>query len=157
MKAKKKSSKITLIILLTAVFLFIVYNIVWGLVIQNKYGVYITGMDEIYALRTYAIADKDGYTYNVKIPDYLSYTGNLGVQPSSGGECALLIWPGIGKETEFGVFIPTENGRMRAVKLTRDGTPLENAPDEVVLLVEQNRDKIDTLFEKAEEMWGGLY
>ena len=125
MKTKKKSSKTTLIILLTVVFLFIVYNIVWGLVIQNKYGVYITGMDEIYSLRTYAIADKDGYTYNVKIPDYLSYTGNLGVQPSSGGECALLIWPGIGKETEFGVFIPAENGRMRAVKLTRDGTPLE--------------------------------
>lgn len=110
-------------------------------------------MEEIYPNITYAIADKDGYTYNVKIPDYLSFTGNLGVQPSGGGDSALIIWPGIFKETRYGVFITSDDGRSHAVMLNEERMPLSDAPEQTKQLVEANKDKIDALFDKAYEMW----
>ena len=100
-------------------------------------------MKELYYHRTYVIDELDGYTYNVKIPDYLSFTGNLGIQKSQDSDCALIIWPGIFKETEYGVFLEDENGRSYAVELTADAEPAANTSDEEKWLVDKYRDKID--------------
>ena len=119
----------------------------------NKYGKLTEGMKELYYHRTYVIDELDGYTYNVKIPDYLSFTGNLGIQKSQDSDCALIIWPGIFKETEYGVFLEDENGRSYAVKLTADAEPAANTSDEEKWLVDKYRDKIDDLLDRASRQW----
>ena len=91
-------------VLLVVVGLFVLYNLVWLFLVWNRYHGFTEGMRELYSYQTYVIDEKDGYTYNVKIPDYLSFTGNLGIQPYEGGDCALIIWPGIFKETTYGAF-----------------------------------------------------
>lgn len=133
--------------------LFGLYNLIWYIIVSDKYNDFIVDMEEIYPNRTYVINNKDGYTYNVKIPDYLSFTGNLGVHPYEGGDCGLIIWPGIFEETTYGVFITSDDGRTHAVMLTEERMPLGDAPEQTKQLVEENKDKIDALFDRACEMW----
>ena len=97
MKREPRKWVIALAVILA---LFGLYNLIWYTVVWNKYGKLTEGMKELYYHRTYVIDELDGYTYNVKIPDYLSFTGNLGIQKSQDSDCALIIWPGIFKETE---------------------------------------------------------
>ena len=120
MKREPRKWVIALAVILA---LFGLYNLIWYTVVWNKYGKLTEGMKELYYHRTYVIDELDGYTYNVKIPDYLSFTGNLGIQKSQDSDCALIIWPGIFKETEYGVFLEEENGRSYAVELTADAEP----------------------------------
>ena len=148
-----RKHKKVVIILGVIILLFGLYNVVWYTIIWGKYGDFVEGMKELYSHRTYVIDELDGYTYNVKIPDYLSYTGNLGIQPSQNSDCALIIWPGIFKETKYGVFLQDENGRNHAIELTSEREAKPDAPEEVKQLVEEYRDKIDALFERADAQW----
>lgn len=133
--------------------LFAAYNVFWMTVVWSVYRDFLPGTKEVYPLRTYAIDDLEGYTFNVKIPDYLSFTGNLGVQPKEGGRCALIIWPGIFRETRYGVFLPVGDGGFYGVYLTENGEALPDAPDRVRRLVEANRETIDELFARADALW----
>lgn len=150
---KKSLKKKILIIVGVIVLLFGLYNLIWYKIVSEKYNDFIIGMEEIYPNRTFAINNQDGYTFNVKLPNYLSYTGNLGVQPYEGGDCALIIWPGIFEETTYGVFIISDDGRRHAVMLTEERMPLGDAPEQMKQLVEENKDKIDELFDRAFELW----
>ena len=133
--------------------LFVAYNLFWVAVVGSVYRDFLPGTREVYPLRTYAIDDLDGYTFNVKIPDYLSFTGNLGVQPKEGGQCALIIWPGIFRETRYGAFLPVGEGNFYGVYLTEDGKALPDAPERIRRLVEENREDIDELFTRADTLW----
>lgn len=132
--------------------LFAAYNLLWMAVVGTVYRHFLPGMKEVYPMRTYAIDDLDGYTFNVKIPDYLSFTGNLGVQPKEGGQCALLIWPGIFRETRYGVFLPVGGG-FYGVYVTEEGKALPDAPEQIKGLVEEHREAIDELFARADRLW----
>ena len=133
--------------------LFAAYNLFWVAVVGSVYRDFLPGTREVYPLRTYAIDDLDGYTFNVKIPDYLSFTGNLGVQPKEGGQCALIIWPGIFRETRYGAFLPVSEGSFYGVYLTEDREALPDAPERIRRLVEENREDIDELFTRADALW----
>lgn len=150
---KKIFKKKLIITVGVIIILFGTYNLIWYKIVFDKYNNYIVDMKEIYANRTYAIDNKDGYTFNVKIPDYLSFTGNLGVQPYEGGGCSLIIWPGIFEETTYGVFITSDNGRNQSVMLTEERMPLSDAPEHIKQLVEENRDEINVLFDQAFDLW----
>lgn len=149
----KRSAKWATWILSIFLLLFAAYNLFWMAVVGSVYRDFLPGTREIYPLRTYAIDDLDGYTFNVKLPDYLSFTGNLGVQPKEGGKCALIIWPGIFRETRYGVFLPVDGGGFYGVYLTEDGKALPDAPERVRALVEANREAIDELFARADALW----
>ena len=133
--------------------LFAAYNLFWVAVVGSVYRDFLPGTREVYPMRTYAIDDLDGYTFNVKLPDYLSFTGNLGVQPKEGGQCALIIWPGIFRETRYGAFLPVGEGSFYGVYLTEDGKALPDAPERIRRLVEENREDIDELFTRADALW----
>lgn len=148
----KPSAKWAVGILSVLLLLFAVYNLFWVAVVGSVYRDFLPGTKEVYPLRTYAIDDLDGYTFNVKLPDYLSFTGNLGVQPKEGGQCALIIWPGIFRETRYGVFLPVGDG-FYGVYVTGEGEALPDAPDRVRSLVEANREAIDELFARADALW----
>ena len=133
--------------------LFAAYNLFWVAVVGSVYRDFLPGTREVYPLRTYAVDDLDGYTFNVKIPDYLSFTGNLGVQPKEGGQCALIIWPGIFRENRYGAFLPVGEGSFYGVYLTENGEALPDAPERIRRLVEENREDIDELFARADALW----
>ena len=135
------------------ILLFVFYNLFWYAVVWNKYSGFIDNMKELYWHRTYVIDDFEGYTYNVKIPDYLSYTGNLGIHASQNSDCALLIWPGIFKETEYGVFIEDGDGRSYAIELTENHEAKPDATEKEFQLVDEYKEKIDLLFDLAALQW----
>ena len=149
----KRSAKWATGVFSVILLLFTAYNLFWMAVVGSVYRDFLPGTKEVYPLRTYAIDDLDGYTFNVKLPDYLSFTGNLGVQPKEGGRCALIIWPGIFRKTRYGVFLPVGDGGFYGVYLTEDGEALPDAPERVRSLVEANREAIDELFARADALW----
>lgn len=150
MKIKHKKAVIAAA---AAIVLFILYNVIWYCAIWQKYSSYTTGMTELYADRSYVIDDLDGFTYNVKMPGYLQFNGNLGIQPYQHGHCAMIIWPGVVGDDEYGVFLENADGNMQAVTLTADLKAPADAPEETKALVEQYRDEIDNLYALASEQW----
>lgn len=153
MKQKKKSRKIIVIALTAVVLVFLVYNLIWGVHVYETYCRFVPGMEEIHFLHTYAIQDEDGYTYNVKIPSYLSYTGNLGVQPPIGGDCALIIWPGITSETTYGLFLSDQDGHTHAIKLDKNRMLADDESEYIKEVYAFNIDKVNDLFARADNMW----
>lgn len=153
MKTNKKTNKAVIIVLVSLVLIFLIYNLIWGARVYKTYSQFVSGMEEVHFLRTYAIQDEDGYTYNVKVPSYLSYTGNLGVQPPIGGDCALIIWPGITSETTYGLFLSDQNGDTHAIKLDKDRRLAEDESEYVIEVYEYNIDKVNDLFARADQMW----
>lgn len=139
--------------LLVITLLFVLYNIIWYTVVNSKYSHYTAGMEEIYAHRTYALVSEDGYTYNVKFPSYLSFVGNLGIQKSEDSNCALIIWPKLHGEAEYGVLISSEDGSSYGVMLTKDRLPIAGASDHSKQLVTAYQNEIGFLYEKADKMW----
>jgi len=153
MKQKKKSHKIVVIALAALVLIFLGYNLIWGVRVYRTYIQFVPGMEEIHFLQTYAIQDEDGYTYNVKVPSYLSYTGNLGVQPPIGGDCALIIWPGITSETAYGLFLSDQDGHTHAIKLDKNRMLAADESEYAKEVYEYNIDKVNDLFARADQMW----
>ena len=133
--------------------LFILYSVIWFVAVNVKYHHYITGMEEIYTYRTYALVSEDGYTYNVKFPSYLSLVGNLGIQKSEGSNCALIIWPKMIGEAEYGVILSSEDGSGCEVMMTKDRLPAAGASEKAKQLVAAYQDEINLLYEKADAMW----
>lgn len=133
--------------------LFGLYNIMWSAIVYHRYNDFIVGMDEIYPHRTYATVGTDGYTYNVKLPDYLSFVGNLGIQKSEHGNCALIIWPGVYSATDYGVIIQAADGQKYAIGFTSERVPVSDTPEEVKQVAFEYSDQINELFDKANEMW----
>jgi len=153
MKQKKKSHKIVVIALAALVLIFLGYNLIWGVRVYRTYIQFVPGMEEIHFLQTYAIQDEDGYTYNVKVPSYLSYMGNLGVQPPIGGDCALIIWPGITSETAYGLFLSDQDGHTHAIKLDKNRMLAADESEYAKEVYEYNIDKVNDLFARADQMW----
>lgn len=145
---KKATKKVSLAIVLA----FVLYNIIWYAAVNAKYSQYIAGFEEIYAHRTYALVGENGYTYNVKIPDYLSSVGNLGIQQSEDGSCALIIWPKFVGKTEYGVLISAPTGTS-SLMLTESREPIAGTPEATQELFEEYRGEIDALFDEADAMW----
>jgi len=150
MKMKPRKWTIVLVAILV---LFGLYNLIWYAVVWGKYEKFVEGMRELYYHRTYVIDELDGYTYNVKIPNYLSFTGNLGIQRTQDANCALIVWPKIFKETEYGVILKDESGRNYAIKLTFDAEPAESTSNEGKRLVAKYSAEIDELFDRASRQW----
>ena len=79
----KKGKKIIVCIVLSSLVLFILYNVFWIGWRINKYSQYIDEFQTFTKYMSY-FYDDDQYLYNVKLPDYLSYTGNLCVATHDG-------------------------------------------------------------------------
>jgi len=104
---KAKSKKVILVIISIIILLFMMYNLFWYLFVYNEYDKYIAGFEEFRPHISYVLNGDDGYLYNVKYPDYLSFTGNLCVATNDGKQ-ALLIWPEVFGTYKFGVQIIDE-------------------------------------------------
>lgn len=144
-KSKKLYITVTVIILL-----FGVYNIIWYFTTQSKYDNFSKKMDEVVKNSSYVLNTGDEYVYNVKYPDYLTFTGNLGVSDEK-NEISLIIWPSLfNGENEYRLRIIDEDESYEIV-VDKD-MKAEDSESEDIINKYQN--EIQILFHKADEKWG---
>lgn len=135
----------------------LIYSGIWYFVTHKKYETYTEGLDinETGVLRkilnpVYYSGDGE-HEYTVAFPGYLSYVGNLGVSEAQSG-MALLIWPSIFGESEYGVILYDE-GEEHQIVLKKEGEA-ENSGEQK--LVNQYAQNIEELFEFAKKQWGDI-
>ncbi len=165
----KRHKKLLLILLISALSLFLLYNAVWFAYVNITYKPLeaAVGYDET---RDMHIAfDDEGYHYVVFRPDYLLFTGNLSIGKdfnyAENGEtfCSVIIWPTY-KGYEFGISLRTvisvdENSEglefeTVSIMLDENGQPLDELSDEEARLFEENQEQIREIYQKAHDMWG---
>lgn len=107
------------------------------------------GLNEFKKFVTFSILEEN-YVYHVKLPSYLTFTGNLAVS-NGNGEYSLIIWPSRFQDTKYGVRIPIENEATVSIMISRD---LEAEDEYDQPIVDESREHILDLFEKASKRWG---
>lgn len=144
-----KKTKIIIIICVSVIALFGLYNFIWYKWKCNKYEQYTEGMEEFVENMSYIYTSDDSYDYNVKLPEYLTYTGNLCVAVP-GGRCALIIWPKVTDGYTYGVQIE-KDGMIYSIMLNDDFTAEDGRFDEII---NEYTDTINELRKRADDMWG---
>lgn len=143
MKNKSKAKRFLVIIVIS----FVVYNIFWISWRSIKYKSYTKDFEEFQKGVSY-IKTYDGYDCNVKYPDYLMYTGNLGIS-SPDHKTSLVIWPQITGKYKIGVQINRE-GEIYSINLNELLKPEDPYFTDIVI---ENKEIINDLKEKAEDVW----
>jgi hypothetical protein len=134
---------------------FLIYNAFWFGWRNIKYSQYIESMEQNphsnFIVPRYAYTAEDGFTYFVKFPDYLSFTGNLSLGPPMDENLgsALLIWPQFNGEYSFGISISEEGGGYQFY-IDSQGNAIDSQFDEVL---ERNRYDVDGLLNRAKSRW----
>lgn len=141
----KKKKQIILILIC----LFCAYNIVWFGWRQLRYKKYIENFDVFRPHYSYVLGPKDGFLYNVKLPDYLTYTGNLCVSTED-GTVGLLIWPKIFAGYRFGVQIEADDNTIYNIMLKADFTAEDAAFAD---LLDTYKETILELRNRANRKW----
>lgn len=126
---------------------FVVFNIFWYTWRSSKFKDFSQDMQEFDPNTSFVSTDKAGYLYNVKYPDYLSFTGNLAVA-SPDGKAGLIIWPNIVRGYEFGVQI--EDGETYNIKVDSKFKAYDKNFSKIV---GKYKDDLNNLVKKAESFW----
>ena len=137
-------------ILLIVLVLFIAYNFIWYFGIYKVYSGYEKDFPVIEDSGVKIYVDNDEYQYSVNKPSYLLWDGNLAVAEKD-IKHGLIIWLDFGgKRGCEGVILTNNSGEMKQIELIkRDKAKNEVDQD----IVDENRDTIDLLYEKAEDIW----
>ena len=143
MKIKKKK------ILIFIIFIFVTLNISWFSITSIKYKRFTDVVPKnehgVYALY------KDGYSYSVKKPDYLHYTGNLSIVNNESGY-NLILWPLLSGKYEYGLII-VDNEMGYEIYVDENMKPIDKDDLFYAQLIEENKAAIEEIFSKANEMW----
>ncbi len=157
-------------LIISVVLLFGIYNIIWIVYVQYRYYPFVKALGD----NTYW--EDDGYVYYIKIPDYLSFTGNLSIDESKIGRdvhsettVGILIWPkfGGGYTVVAQVETPTivdestrsSHSEMYSILLNDEMKPdlsIEengNAYYKHKTIYDDNWEKIEDALEKARIRW----
>lgn len=144
---------------------FFVYCAVWSDNVTSRYEPFCKALGkEVGASRTFA--EKDGYSYSVHKPSFLSFTGNLSIsenfvvkenQPAE-TYVNLCIWlRGISSYEMEVMLIEFEAGSTNGVAsqfmVDRHGNLLDDT-SENRRLYEENREKIENIYHLSYETWG---
>lgn len=144
---------------------FVLYNILWVFYVNYRYNPFCERFE-----KGSNIFRKDGFTFYVDKPNYLSFTGNIAICEDvivSYGQTEayvadLVIWPKGLDQYEVGVSVgvTTVNVEEHAAHteyiniLLDENGGLKEYSAENALLLEDYKDKIDHLYELAFDMWG---
>lgn len=160
------------VIIRLVIILFVLYNFVWAAFVSIKYHPFMECNKGMKAYKT------DEYTYYVKKPDYLSFTGNLsitenivtGYNKDYDYTGSLFIWPKLFNrynvafnvaETFVDYEQQTQNTYSYGIMLDENRKPDFNVPGVYELYYEHedlfnNPELIDKLYSDAYKMWGIL-
>ena len=147
MKNKTKVKKI-LIIVLVVLFLFVIYNSIWLTWRYFRYTDYTDNMEVFIENTSYIYTDEEGYDYNVKLPDYLTYTGNLCVAVPD-GKYALIIWPNAFDGYEYGVQLEIDDDTY-SIMLNEDFSAQDSQFDDIIY---EYSETISDLYERSVNQW----
>ncbi|OBZ11506.1 hypothetical protein A7975_20685 [Bacillus sp. FJAT-26390] len=138
-----------LMVVLAALILFGVWNLAWLFITKNRYHDFTEAIPKTEG-GSY-ITTKDGYIYNVKLPDYLHFTGNLGIANHDKGE-ALIIWPLINGGYEYGIRLQ-KDGVAHEIYVDENMNPIDKNDTDSVQLIEKYKAEANGLLARANEMW----
>lgn len=140
--------KRTIVIVLA---LFLILNVIWYIFTTQRYGPFVEAVP-LNGMGIHYI-EKDGYSYSVKKPDYLYYTGNLAVNHPD-HKNSLIIWPEVNGEYTLG-FRLQENEEAFEIYLDENMSPLEEYEESDIASqkVKEHQKEINDLMSKADEMW----
>ena len=128
----------------------LVYHGVW---FANRCLIYYPLTENIpkHVSGVYAYYDPESkYNYNVKFPNYLSFTGNLAIS-SNNGE-GLIIWPGFfGKDYTYGLMLEYK-GKIHQIYVDNMMNPIDTDPDKKEIL-DANKDTAQALKQGAQIIW----
>lgn len=158
-------------ILLVLGILFVLYNAVWSAYVALRYEPLRKDLGTKVGVGA-TILQKDGYTYSVHNPPYLSFTGNLSIteniryseELSELTTADLTIWPyglnnyevGVGiVQTTIDLEAHSLNSICTQMMLDKNMNLLDDTPKNRKLY-EENLDKIEKLYNLSYEMWGIL-
>ena len=111
----------------------------------------------IYKEMGYMFEDGDSYVYSITLPGYLSMTGNLSVAAPMTKDTeysdSLIIWVEGWFETEYeyGLLLEEVHGIQYQIYIDKNGNALDPSDEEIL---ENHRESIQILFDKANAMWG---
>lgn len=143
---KKNLKKVVTGILVLA----LAYSLIW---FANSKYVYAPYTKEVpkHESGLYVLHDeKTNYIYNVKTPEFPSFTGNLGVSDNEGS--GLIIWPGFfGKNYDYGARIK-DGDSIYQIKLDKDMNLIDK-DENLKEVYNRNKELIDDMYESAEKVW----
>lgn len=145
---KNSKAKKVITIIMAIIVLFGIYNLAWLGWRNLRYRPYTEGLDIFIENKSYVYRAEDSFLYNVKFPDYLTYTGNLCVSVPD-GKCALLIWPKVVGGYTYGVQIQVDE-EIYSIMLDKDFSAEDSQFDEIL---NEYSKTISELHEKADSMW----
>lgn len=153
MKGKMKKRVIIVMVIIGA---FWLYTRIWQGVVSKQYDRYEKSVENI-------VQEETRYTLGVHRPVYLGYTGNLYICENinfaevENSYVDLLIWPGILKKDEIGVAITYQDSEENMVEvdmyLDDRFEPVEKT-EENMELYRKNKEKILSMIQMAEDIWG---
>lgn len=157
---KKKLLIITIGILLL---LFGIWNILWTMH-YNQYKSYREKTQKnIIGGQVFYTITKDDYYFSVNMPSYLRFNGNLAASKNTEDlkdGISMIVWLKLFSEDKYGVILNDENGYMYQIYMDEKGKPIykENESisyiNETNALIDSNRDLIDEVYEKWNEVFG---
>lgn len=129
---------------------FVILNLSWLLITTAKYNKFIKAVPKN-EHGLYSMNKNDGYSYYVKKPNYLHYTGNLTIKNSEKGEL-LIIWPLISGGYKYG-FRLQEDGKAFEIYVDQNMEPIHKDDVYSIQVLEEHKVELQKLFSKANEMW----
>ena len=137
-------------IFLFIIVVFVIFNLSWFIITTIKYNKFVKVVPKNED-GLYLMFKEDGYSYGVKKPDYLQYTGNLSVSNMEKGD-VLIIWPLLSGGYEYG-FILREEDRGYEIYVDENMEPLDKDDVNTIKVFEEHKEKVEELFYKANEVW----
>lgn len=144
---KKKNILIVGVIL---IIIFGLYNLFWWLSVMHTYKPYVKAVPKNKYGVYVKYDEKEEITYNVKLPDYLHFTGNLGV--SDQNNIVIIIWPSIFNQSfQYGVRVQDDT---EAYEIYVDENLEPVSGDELEKeMINRNYKEIKKLYDSAMEIW----
>lgn len=130
--------------------LFIFVNGFWLLYTYQKYTPLSQGMQEDVKFQSYHVVENE-HIFNVKYPNYLSFTGNVAVATPD-EKTALIIWAGL-FGNEYGIQID-EDGIRNEIMVDADKRAKNPLHQE---MLDKHRKETDIVFDRAKTKWPGLF
>lgn len=183
MKERKQIVKKIGIVFGIIIAIFLIINLIWFLGIKIRYMNLTKGMDKVVQTkeekeeginnRSYKKIE-DGYRYLVKGTGYLGNSGfacvsneeglvfktdkNGNIKSDNGTNISLFIWPKMFTGYTYGVDVENVN-EWYQIDVNKDGNYIVDEDvdpeyqEKLKEVLEENREKIDKLFELADKMW----
>jgi len=143
-KVGAKKMTIALIAVLAA------WNLLWFLITTVQYHTFIAVVPKDRSGLHY-LKNEDGFSYYVKKPDYLSFSGNLGVLNEPMQE-ALIIWPRLFGGYQYG-FRLQKDGKAYEIYVNEQMEPLDGSDPTAVQKIEEYQTELTGLFSRANALW----